>query len=230
MKSEKVLLYEYLSQFVTPHRLQRFEEVLAYRTRYITVVLEDLYQPHNISAVLRSCDCFGIQDVHIIENRNKVEINPEIALGASKWLNIYRYNINQESNTPDALNQVRKKGYRIIATTPHDNDILLEEVDLRPGPIALVFGTELRGLSDQAMGFADVFMRIPMYGFTESFNISVSAAISLYHLTRVLHSSDIPWKLTDDEKLEVKINWLKQSIHHSELLVQDFMKKIKENN
>ncbi|MEA2106636.1 MAG: RNA methyltransferase [Bacteroidota bacterium] len=217
-------LTKYLEQFITTERLELFYKLINQRTRYITVVLEDIYQSQNASAVLRTADCFGIQDVHIIENKNEYQINPDVALGASKWLNLVKYN-KQENNTLEAISHLRQKGYRIVATTPHTQDVNLENFDLTQGKTALFFGTELRGLSNEMIDNADEFLKIPMFGFTESFNISVSAAIILHHLTTSLRKSEINWQLSDNEKKEILLEWLKKTIKKSSLLIDDFLSK-----
>ncbi|OFX59184.1 MAG: RNA methyltransferase, partial [Bacteroidetes bacterium GWA2_30_7] len=175
-------LFEFLAGFVTDRRKKIICDNIKERTRYITVVLEDIFQPQNASAVLRTCDCFGIQDVHIIENQNKYNINPDVVLGATQWLTIKNYNKN-ENNTLEALNNLKKNNYRIIATTLSENNVSLNDFQLNKGKIALFFGTELTGLSSEVINNADEFLKIPMYGFTESFNISVSAGIILHDLS-----------------------------------------------
>ncbi|HBS88439.1 MAG: RNA methyltransferase [Bacteroidetes bacterium GWF2_38_335] len=215
-------LFDFLSQFVMPERLDLFNRMAALRTRYLTVAIEDVFQPQNASAVLRTSDCFGIQDVHIIENKNEYRINPDVALGSFQWLDMYRYN-SKAFNTPDAIQNLRSKGYRIVATTPHINDVSLDDFDLSKGKVAFVFGTELEGLTAEVLDNADEYLKIPIYGFTESFNISVSAAIILHHLSRKLRLSDINWNLSEDEQIEIKIKWLKQSIKKSDLLIERFM-------
>jgi tRNA (guanosine-2'-O-)-methyltransferase len=222
-QKQKLELLNYLTQFVTESRMKRFREVVNQRTRYITVVLEDIYQPHNASAVLRSCDCFGIQDVHIIENQNRYEVNPDVALGSSKWLNMIKYK-GEDFNTPSAIDALKSKGYRIIATTPHKDDITLQELDLSKGPVALMFGTEMRGLTPEAIAQANEYMKIPMYGFTESFNISVSVALCLFYLSEKLRNSAIDWMLTEEETADVLLDWARQSIKKSELIEKDFLK------
>lgn len=219
-------LMEYLSGFLTENRLSKFNEIIENRTRYITVVLEDIYQPHNASAVLRSCDCFGVQDVHIIENQNEYEVNPDVALGSSKWLNLIKYN-QLDNNTPEAIKALKEKGYRIVATTPHKDDVSLQELDLEKGPVALMFGTEMQGLTENALDLADEYMKIPMYGFTESFNISVSAALCLFHLSEKLRTSKIDWTLSSREKTEIKLAWIRQTIKKSDLIERDYLEKIK---
>ena len=220
----KEKLLDYLLDFVSENKKQLFEKIIQSRTKHITVILEDIFQPHNASAVLRTCDCFGIQDVHIIENKNIYEVNPDVALGSSKWLNLYKYN-STDNNTIEAFNSLREKGYRIVATTPHENDCLLEELNL-DSKIALVFGTELEGLSEIAINNADEFVKIPMYGFTESFNISVSAAIILHFLTEKLKKSNINWELSEKEIIDIKLNWVKNVVKRSDLLEKKFLKNI----
>lgn len=221
----KKKLIEHLATLVTNQRWDLMNKIITDRTRYITVVLEDIFQPHNASAVLRTCDCFGIQDIHIIENRNKYTVNPDVALGASKWLNLNKYNETEE-NTVACINHLKEQGYRIVATSPHKNDVDLEHFDLNKGKVALLFGSELPGLTDVALKHADEFLKIPMYGFTESFNISVSAAIVLHHLRWKLNQSDINWQLSNDEKEEILLNWLRQSIKHADLVEKEFLKRM----
>jgi tRNA (guanosine-2'-O-)-methyltransferase len=218
-------LQKYLEQFVTRRRTELINKTLDYRTRYITVVLEDIYQSQNASAVLRTCECFGVQDIHIIENKNKYEINPDVALGANKWLNLIKFN-KKKNNNKEAINYLREKGYRIIATTPRKNCTLLEDFNLENGKLALLFGTEIKGLSDEVINMADECLKIPMYGFTESFNISVSAAIILNYLISRLRNSDIDWALSEHDKQDIRIQWLKQSIKRSDLLEKAFIYKL----
>jgi len=215
-------LIEYLKQFVFERRAELFENVIQNRTRYITVVLEDIFQAHNASAVLRTAECFGIQDIHIIENRNQYTVSPDVALGSPKWLNLKKYNKN-ENNTLTAINELKQRGYRIVATTPHTNDVNLEDFDLNKGKIALFFGTEQHGLSHLMIDHADEYLKIPMYGFTESFNISVSAAIVLHHLTYKLRQSNIDWKLSEQEKIDILFEWLKRAVKKSNMLIEKFL-------
>lgn len=213
---------EYLSSMVTPNRLATMNHVLDQRTRYITVVVEDIYQPHNASAVLRTCDAFGIQDVHIIENRNTYRVNPGVELGTAQWLTIEKHR-NAEDNGAAALAVLKERGYRIIATTPHADDTNLDDFDLTAGKAALVFGNELDGISERTMASADGFLRIPMYGFVESFNISVSAAIILYHLKSALRRSGIKWRLGDDERTDLLLSWLRGSVRKSSELEKRYL-------
>lgn len=219
MKKE---LLSYLEKVVNPERLSLFHRIIMNRTNYITVVLEDIYQAQNASAVLRSCDCLGIQNVHVIENRNTLQVDKEVAMGSSKWLTLNKYN-EGNNNSPGAIQLLKKKGYRIVATSPHSNDVELPEFDITKGKIALVFGSELPGISDVVLNEADEFLKIPMYGFTESYNISVSAAVILYHLTQKMRDSDIiEWHLNDEERIETMLQWIRNSVKKSALIEKRF--------
>jgi len=214
-------LIQYLEKFVTKERIEKINTVLESRTRHLTVVLEDIYQPHNASAVMRSCDVFGIQDVHVIENENEYTVNPDIVLGSTKWLNIIKYN-EQPHNSKSCLLQLKKENYKIIAASPYKNNSL-EELSI-DNKTAIIFGTEMRGLSDIAYEMADDFVKIPMYGFTQSLNVSVSAAICLYQLTNRIRKSNIDWKLKPYEIEKTKLQWLKNSIKNSQMLIDEFFK------
>jgi tRNA (guanosine-2'-O-)-methyltransferase len=215
--------YDFLSGFLTENRKQLFEKIIQFRTRHLTVVLEDIYQPHNASAVLRSADLTGIQDIHIIENKNRYHVNPQVAMGSSKWLNLIRYN-EKDDNTLTAYKALREKGYKIVAATPHSHGKTLDEMSL-DHKLALVFGTELKGLTQQAIDQADEYLWIPMYGFTESYNISVSAALTLFTLTEKLRKSDIPWQLAETEKQEILLEWTRRTVARSDVFEREFYQR-----
>jgi tRNA (guanosine-2'-O-)-methyltransferase len=215
-------LTEYLERFVSDQRRARLKEVIAHRTGYIRVVLEDVFQAHNASAVLRSCDCFGIQHVHFIENRNVMRVNDEVAMGSSRWLTIHKHN-KSAANTREALTALKKLGYRIIGVTPHEKGF--EPAALPLGkPVALVFGTEMKGLSEDAAAMADDYLAIPMHGFTESFNVSVCAALCMYELTRRMRAETGSWQLPVGEREAIYREWLTSSIEMGDAIVADFLK------
>ena len=199
-------LLDYLESFVSEARKERFARVLEERTRFITVAIEDVFQLHNTSAVIRSCEVFGIQDAHVIEDRFGKRLDKNIAMGAQQWVDVHRHR-----TTGECLSRLKEQGYKIIATTPHNDSSLLHDFSFND-KIALFFGTEKEGLSSTVMAEADGFLKIPMVGFTESLNISVSAAIILQHLTSQLRKGSLPWPLTTEEKLEKRLDWTKKSI------------------
>ena len=214
-----------LLTFVSENKQSKFKEIIKTRTRHLTIVLEDIFQPHNASAVLRSCDCFGIQDIHIIENENPYEVNPDVALGSSKWLTLHNYN-KAPYNTLDCINDLKSKGYKIVATTPHQDDFTPDSLPIDQ-KTALLFGTELGGLTSSALDIADSYVRIPMVGFTESLNISVSAALLLYTLTGRIRKSDVNWQLNESDELEILLQWAKNTIRKSDIIEKEFLKKLK---
>lgn len=226
MESE---LISYLSGFLTPERLALFNEILSLRTNYLTIVLEDFYQTQNTSAAIRTADCFGIQNVHVIENKNIFQVNPNVVRGSTNWVTVKRYN-GTAMNTPQAFQKLREEGYRIVVATPHDHDVALEDFDLEKGKAAIVFGCERPGLTDFAENDADEYMKIPMVGFTESLNVSVSVAIVLHHLTYQLRNKgNVNWQLTEIEKQKILLEWLRTSIKRADLIEQKFYEMNKYN-
>jgi len=209
-------LLEHLQTFLTPRRQELFVKVLDKRTNHFTVVTEDVYQMHNTSAVIRSCDVFGVQNVHIVEERNAKRIDREIAMGAQKWVSI-----NRHDSVCEAMTNLRNRGYQIVATTPYGNAQELHEFDITK-PSAFFFGTEKDGLSQEVLDEADAFVKIPMAGFTESLNISVSAAIILQHVTTKLKKTNIDWKLTEEERFDTKLQWTKNTIKSIDQIVERF--------
>ena len=217
-------LTDYLGNFLTPERRAKIETVLAHRTRYVTVALEDLHTSQNAGAVLRNCDNFGIQDVHIIEQTTNFKVNLNVTRGCQKWLTHHQY-AKQQHNTHSCIKTLKGKGYCIVATTPHTDALSLSDLSLDQ-PIALLFGNELDGLSDTALANADKLLKIPMYGFSESFNISVSAALCLQSICdRIRTSSTCPWQLTADEKQALRLEWYQKSCKNAQQIEAIFRKE-----
>ena len=210
-------LLNYLEGFLTENRKEGFLRVLQNRTKHFTIAMEDVYQLHNTSAVMRSCEVFGIQELNVIEQKFGKRIDTEIAMGAQKWVDVIRY--NSVKNCMDAM---RANGYQIIATTPHDDSCLLHEFDITK-PSALFFGTERDGLSKEVLEQADGFLKIPMVGYTESLNISVSAAIIIQDITNRLRQSNIDWQLTDEEVFEKRLDWTRKSIKDIEFIERKYL-------
>ena len=209
----------YLENFITEGRRDRFLQVLSQRSKHFTVVIEDLFQLHNTSAVLRTCEVFGIQELNVVEEKYGKTIDKEIALGAQKWVDVNRFD-----STAACIKAVKDKGYRIIATSPHDDSCLMEDFDISQ-PSALFFGTEINGLSEEVLSQADGFLKIPMVGFTESLNISSSAAIILQNLSSRLRRSDIAWQLSEDEMLEKRIDWAQKSIKDIDFITRKYLEQ-----
>lgn len=220
-------LTEFLRPYVSEHKKKPIAEVLDRRTRHLTVVLENIFHSHNASAVVRSCDCFGVQDLHVIEGHNEYNINPLVVQGSAKWVSLTKY--PQKATGASCFSQLKTKGYKLIGTSPDPTHKSLQDISVDQ-KIALVFGTEETGLSDNAMAQMDDFVHIPMVGFTESFNISVSAAICLYEITNKIRSNNMDWHLSDNEKDELTLEWYKNVIARSDVLEREYIRinKIKD--
>ncbi len=220
-------LLEFFYSIITESKRNKFDTIASERTRHLTVVIENVYQEQNASAIVRSCDCFGIHDIHVIEKDNSFSVNQEIAVGAGKWVNIQHYQ-DPKFPTTTALNTLKARGYRIVATTPHEEDTTINELPLEQ-PTALLFGTEKMGLSEAALAQADAFVKIPMYGFSESLNVSVSAALCLHTLRQKLEKMPIDhWKMTKEEQVEIKLNWCRKILRNVEASEREFLKSIEE--
>jgi tRNA (guanosine-2'-O-)-methyltransferase len=209
-------LYDRLSEFISENKRSLFDRIAPMRTRHVTVVLEDIYQSQNASAVLRTCDLLGVQDVHVIEGRNTYKVDQQVALGSSQWVDIVPYRTHDD-NARACMDALRAKGYRIIATSPRGDAVTPHSIDLQK-PMAFCFGTELTGLSDTLLDGADEHLRIPMYGFTESYNISVSAAITLFTVMERLRNSTIDWRLQDDASIALRLQWVRTVLQSADLI------------
>lgn len=223
-----------MREHITPERQQKMAAVLAFRTRYLTVFVEDLYDPRNVSAILRSCDCFGVQDVHAVEKRNEFpRYGGYAAAGAENWVSVHRYTDEAGLGTTSCLQQLKQKGYFVVATTLRETadslgteqDFSLDALPLNQ-PLALCYGNEEVGLSREAHQLADAFVHIPMYGFTQSFNISVTVALSLHMLTQRLHQSDVAWQLSEAEKVAIELEWLVRTMLNGEMVVAHYLAEL----
>ncbi|MBN7812061.1 RNA methyltransferase [Algoriphagus sp. H41] len=222
-------LLEYLGQYVTEHKKAVMEQVLAKRTRHLTVVLEDIFKPHNASAVIRTCDCFGLQDIHVIEKTNQYKVNPYVTRGASQWVDLHKYYREDGTSVDACFDSLREKGYKIYGTSPAASSLSIYE--LRPDEkLALVFGNEHEGISGEVKSKADGLVHIPMLGFTDSFNISVSASIFLYDLVKKAASMDLEgFHLSESEKNQLRLKWYRGVVKKSEIHEKVYFKNRKES-
>lgn len=220
------LVFQHLSKFVSDHRKETIEKVLGLRTRYVTIILEDIFQSQNASAVVRTCECMGLQEIHMVENITKYSINPKVLRGANKWMDIKHYRSKKEHNTIACFNQLRIEGYKILVADPDDDGISIHDVDVTAGKVALMFGNELRGASKVSIENCDAKVKIPMYGFTESLNISVSVAICLDSMITKLRDGDISSGLSQAEKDILRLKWYRKIVRKSDLIEREFLRTI----
>ncbi len=216
-------LLAFLEPYISNHKKELIEEKLGYRTNHLTLILEDIYNPHNANAVVRSCECFGIQRLNVIEERNEYQLSPNVLQGSLKWIDLQRYNESPGKNMEICYEELRANGYRIVATSPKAGSTPISKLDVTR-PIALVFGTELEGLTEFAISESDECVHIPMVGFTESFNISVVAALCMYELMGKLRKSEIKWGLSNNEIKRLRLDWYRNSVQRIEVLESEFDK------
>lgn len=226
MSPEEEKVFNHLAQFVSDHKKGCVEKVLNQRTRHLTVVLENIYQSQNASAAIRTCECMGLQDVHIIENTAEYHLNIRVLKGSYKWMNIERYRAKKANNTEHCFDHLRSRGYRIMVADPSEDGISIDEIDVSAGKIALLFGNELNGASAYAVENAHEKIRIPMYGFTESLNISVSVAICLNTILGKLRQSSQDISLSPTEKEKIKLAWYRKIVKRSDVLEREFLRTI----
>lgn len=225
LTSSERLLIQHFSRYVSDHKKEFIDKVLAQRTRQVTVVLEDIYQSQNTSAVVRTCECMGLQDIHIIENTNAYQTNTRVLKGSNKWMNMIRYRSKGNNNTEACIQQMHKLGYKVYAADPAEAGVSIHDLDITQNKVAIVFGNELKGVSEYALAHCDQKVRIPMFGFTESLNISVSVAICLNTLITKLHQN---WKygLTEEEKEALTLQWYRKVVRKSDLIEREFLRAI----
>lgn len=201
----------YLREFMTEERYETLCRTLAARTKYMTLLAENTFHPHNASALVRHCEAFGVQTMHTVETRCKFDLSENIMRGTDKWVDIVSHD-----STAEALAALRQAGYRIVATTPHRESCTPESFDVAKGPFVLVFGTEHAGISEEVMAEADEFLKIPMCGMVESLNVSASAAILVYMLSERMRHEVEGWHLSKEEYHQTLYRWVRESVRDDE--------------
>lgn len=222
-ENDLTLLTGFLGEYITTARRATIEKILSLRTRYMTIVLEDIFQSQNMSAVVRTCECMGVQDLHIVEGRSKFKTNKKVLMGSNKWMDLIRYNEKEKNNTADCYAKLKAEGYRVVATHPGAG-VSIDELPI-DSKVAVVMGNELKGITKFALENADEIVRIPMFGFTESMNISVSAALCIRSLVTRIRNSEHNWQLTDQEKADLRLDWYRKSLKKPAIMEKDFWAK-----
>ncbi len=216
MNSQKT--FEYLKQFLTDERLSKIEFYAQESSDFVLPVMENIFQFRNAAAIVRSVEACGFHKIVAMESENEFNPNLRVTKGAETWVEVEKMPHQLES-----LKKIKEKGYKILAVSPEKNAIMLPDYDLKE-PVALVFGTEKEGVTEEILDFADETVAIPMYGFTKSFNVSVAAAICFYDLKQKLVRSDFDYKLSNEKLWELKVRWAKNSIKSGEEILQKYLK------
>lgn len=213
-------IYNYIQQFLTEERLQKIEHFSAESSDFVLPVMEDVYQYRNAAAIVRSVEACGFHQVVALEEENVFNPNLKVTKGADTWVNVEKMPRNLAS-----LQKIKSRGYKILAVSPEKNATMLPDYEVKE-PIALVFGTELEGVSEEILDFADETLAIPMYGFTKSFNVSVAAAICMYELKQKLIKSTIDYQLSEEKRLQMKIRWAVNSIRSGEAILEKYLNTV----
>ena len=210
-------LFDFLYEYITEHKKALFEQILLQRTNHVAIVMENIFHSQNVSAILRTAECFGVQPIYYVaEKYGAYDLNPRVTRGASKWLNIHKLGSSEE-----AVKQLKQKGYKILTTAPAGTATPIHELDISQ-KTAFVFGEEAEGVSNAVTQLADDQVTIPMVGFTESFNVSVSAGICMHNFLTRLRSSEVAWQLSEEEKQLLRFEWSYKSARNAPSLVRYF--------
>lgn len=219
--NDLIQTFEFLKQFLTEDRLQKIENQSFESSNFILPVMENVYQFRNAAAIIRSVEACGFHKVVALEQENVFNPNLEVTKGAENWVEVQKMPANL-----DSVKKIKDRGYEIIAVSPEKNATMLPNFEIVK-PVALFFGTEWKGVSEEIIDFSDQTLAIPMYGFTKSFNVSVAAAICMYELKQKLLYSEIPYKLSDEERLKLKIRWTVNSINRGDEIYENYKKNNK---
>ncbi|MAI22659.1 MAG: rRNA methyltransferase [Crocinitomicaceae bacterium] len=213
------LKFQALLPYISKERLTRFDDALQQRTRRLCMVLENVYQSRNASAVMRSCDGMGIQDVHLIEDINPWVFNRGVSKGTPSWLTLHRYT-NTQNPTASCIQALRSSGYKIAVTSPHVNGYEAQTLPI-DHPVAVVMGTEFKGASERMLEAADYHVFIPMRGMAESLNISVAAGMIMHRIMENIHKLPLEeWQLTAGEKEALLLDWALKSVKKSDAILK----------
>jgi len=199
--------WDLLSPQLTESRRERMLATASHRTRHVRLVVQDVHQPHNVSACIRSAEAFGVQHVDVVTLAGKFSTST-VARGVDEWVDIHRYD-----NVDRCIDRLHSEGYLVAAAFPHGNAVTLDALPIDK-PIAVAFGNEHAGLDLQWREKADVCFTIPMFGIVESLNISVSAAITLHHLTSKLRKTKTAedYYFTLEERQKLLNEWICRQI------------------
>ncbi len=223
--------HEILSSLVSQRRIERFKAILSNRTRWLTVVLDDFYHVHNMSAVIRSAEAFGIQDVHVAQISNPFKPSKGVSLGTEQWVTIFKYR-----TVTECVESLRHRGYNIYCAHPpaiKGNSISSRSFSVDSLPLerkaAVVFGRELDGLHKEFLENSDGTFFIPMKGLAESLNVSVSAGVALYELRRRMEDEidQSSWRLSHQERLELLDEWVLKSVRRGKAVLNEIIQRTK---
>lgn len=211
--------FEYLQQFLTDERLEKINRFAPESSDFVLPVIEDVYQFRNAAAIVRSVEACGFHKIVAMESENQFNPNLRVTKGAETWVDVERL-----PHSLDSIKQIKNRGYKIVAVSPEKNATLLSDFQMTE-PVALVFGTEAEGVTDEILDFSDETLAIPMYGFTRSFNVSVAAAICVYDLKQKLMRSNLDYKLSEEKLWGMKVRWAVNSLQSGEQILAKYLRE-----
>ena len=217
MNNQKI--FQHLQQFLTDERLEKINHFAPESSDFVLPVIEDVFQFRNAAAIVRSVEACGFHKIIAMESEHEFNPNLRVTKGAETWVEVEKLPHNL-----DSLREIKNRGYKILAVSPENNATMLSDYDLKE-PVALVFGTEAAGVSKEILDFADETLAIPMYGFTQSFNVSVAAAICVYELKQKLLRSNLDYKLSEEKLWEMKVRWAMNSIKSGEQILAKYLRE-----
>lgn len=224
-KSQKAELTAYMNTFMRDERRDKLNHVLDNRTTHFCVAMEDLFYERNSGAIIRTADGYGIQNIHVIEPRDsfKSKVTNIISKGAEKWVTKTQHD-DIKNGAKMCIDELRSQGYQIVATSPHKDGHTIHDFDISKKS-AFFLGAEKTGISDIVMEEADDYIAMPIYGFTESYNVSVANGILLHELINRLRKSDVDWHLSEEERNDLFLDWTMKSINSSDMIADKFMEE-----
>lgn len=211
--------FHYIKQFLTDERLAKIEHYAPESSDFVLPVMEDIFQFRNAAAIVRSVEACGFHKIVAMESENQFNPNLRVTKGAETWVEVEKLPHNLES-----LKQIKNRGYKILAVSPENNATMIPDYEIKE-PVALVFGTEKEGVTEEILEFADETLAIPMYGFTRSFNVSVAAAICFYELKQKLIKSGLDYKLSEEKLWHMKLRWAVNSIASGPQILEKYQRE-----
>lgn len=210
--------FDYLKQFLTEERLSKIEHFSSESSDFVLPVMDDVYQFRNAAAIIRSVEACAFHKVVAMEEENVFDPNLTVTKGAETWVEVEKMSKNIAS-----LQNIKDRGYKILAVSLEKNAVMLPDYQITE-PIALVFGTEMEGVSEEVIDFADETLAIPMYGLTRSYNVSVAAGICMYELKQKLIKSGIDYKLSEEKRMKMKIRWAVNSMRSGKQIFEKYLR------
>ena len=217
MKNQEI--FHYLEKFLTEERLQKINFFAPESSDYLLPVMEDIFQFRNAAAIVRSVEACGFHKIVAMESENVFNPNLRVTKCAETWVEVEKL-----PHSLDSIKKIKNRGYKIVAVSPEKNATLLPDFSISE-PVALVFGTEKEGVTEEILDFADETLAIPMYGFTRTFNVSVAASICMYELKQKLLKSGIDYKLSEEKMWQMKVRWAVNSLASGEQILTKYLKE-----